>query len=622
MVRVVCDTYQHISAFGDFEIYDDGRLNVEWNGTSIPHEAAGVLKADDAKIPQNAETSDADFSQIDKILDRGRWRFSAMLGHLGDMIRLMVTEPTQELGKLAENAFRSGRAHVNVGSDGRVLVQSTDEIALERVCRIRVPIRLKDRRDGGGVMPDDFKTLEQSFTQQWDDVNGGFGPDTLMYQLRVYSRWFSQYSCLAHIHQLSQAEAENKPGPEWKLPLESETPDPKTNAGLPDRPPGFLYRHAYATIRILKDGCIVLWSHDGNSIEMTSEGIRLASVKHLDLEAAGDIRLHAGQSVCVHSRNTAYIESAEGFISTLSHCGTQIHSKGDVDIISESAPTRTKTPEGEEEPEVPEALPVDADRPKKNEKYGVRIQARTASLNVQTLTDVTMMGDNFTFVGNPEHGAIRMTTAHATTNAKFLQLGNLRLEGTNASFIGLVQSTSLQANSAKILYLSSTYVGSVYGFSGGSSRFVSPNAGMGAVELDVLTLPSEELPEPPYEIDPDPNKGGSRIPSNISARLVGPRFESLAQQYIRMDLQADDAAGKARNSFGRYKPFNYRLGLSESPYGHTIKTEITGFTDAIPSLRQPGDLPLDPTFKTSLRGEFTPTKSDTLFYWSREEPAP
>jgi hypothetical protein len=135
-------------------------------------------------------------------------------------------------------------------------------------------------------------------------------------------------------------------------------------------------------------------------------------------------------------------------------------------------------------------------------------------------------------------------------------------------------------------------------------------------------LPSEELPEPPYEIDPDPNKGGSRIPSNISARLVGPRFESLAQQYIRMDLQADDAAGKARNSFGRYKPFNYRLGLSESPYGHTIKTEITGFTDAIPSLRQPGDLPLDPTFKTSLRGEFTPTKSDTLFYWSREEPAP
>ena len=43
MVRIVSDAFKHFSCFGDMQIYNDGRLNARWDGTSYDFESWGLM---------------------------------------------------------------------------------------------------------------------------------------------------------------------------------------------------------------------------------------------------------------------------------------------------------------------------------------------------------------------------------------------------------------------------------------------------------------------------------------------------------------------------------------------------------------------------------------------------
>ena len=311
MVRIVSETFRHYSSFGNMEIYNDGRLNMRVDGTSYEHEADGRMAEKDPRFSVKQNT--VDFSDVDAVAETGRWRFSQYLGFLGDFIHVFVTDPTTTLGKFAEDALRSGKAHVHVGGDGTLLMQSVAEIAIERVARIVVPVEAKRYDDPQGTKKKDFAQLDRSFLKIWNYGTDLKNMAQTAFQLREYARWLSSYHSLARYHQLAAK------GGDWKVPTESDIPAPDwtnketdreaANTGMAQR-----YKDVYSTWRIMRDGSQVHIDAAGSAVVMHEGDIYMSAVRHLYLDAAGDIIMTAGQNIWMKARRSIEIVSVVGGI--------------------------------------------------------------------------------------------------------------------------------------------------------------------------------------------------------------------------------------------------------------------------------------------------------------------
>ena len=305
MVRIVSDTFQHYTAFGDYKIVNDGgKLNVEWHGTAHDHEAWGNKKQNEPKV--SVDKNKVDAGSVDGFIDDGRWRFSQYIGWLGDFIHVFVTDPVEQIGRLAADRFRSGKARVHIGSGGEVLVQSVADIVLEKVVRIPVPIRTRPEGDPRGNRGDDTThTLTPLKTWQPSDKDNLF---EMVFQLREYARWLSNHAAFARFRQ------EDK---EFKIPTEAETPVPDVNSAELDRTEANKgmnanWQIAYSTIRIFRDGSIQTLDAYGNSFTSTKIGIQISSTSDILLQAAGSINLVAGQSINLVARKDIGISAITG----------------------------------------------------------------------------------------------------------------------------------------------------------------------------------------------------------------------------------------------------------------------------------------------------------------------
>lgn len=306
MVRIVSDTFKHFSSFGDFQIYNDGRLNCRWDGTSYEHEAWGLFKPTDPKATVDARK--IDFSTApDAMYATGRWRFSHFVGFLGNFIHTFISDPTTTLSNIAEDAFRAGKARVHINNDGSMLMQSVSEIALERVCRISVPVEKKRQDDPEGNKADQFEQLEKDYLRIWDYGQNMSNAHHTAYQLRQYARWLSCYHGYARFLQLDK---------EWDIIKETESPTPSWFNGEADVAAvneGKTESYdVYATIRIMRDGSIVLWDAYGSAISMVNGNLQLCATRHVEIDAAGDIRMNAGQSIYLKARSSIEITSIVG----------------------------------------------------------------------------------------------------------------------------------------------------------------------------------------------------------------------------------------------------------------------------------------------------------------------
>ena len=331
LVRIIAHNYEFFGATGDEKDYDDGLLNREYHGTPYEHERWGVREGEPL-LEDQEEPPDPD----EWVKKTGRWRWSHYLGGIGDLLNHWFTDPQEAAGEMldAPDQYRSGKCRQHIGHDGSLLWQSVGDIALERVVRIPVPLRLKHEEDPKGVVRQKMKELDQAFLKQWKwDVTN---PQHTAFMLRDHARYLNQFQSLARFLQL---EAEG----EFKVPSEQATPQPMEVD--PDREPA-VWLETYATIRIMRDGSIVNSDGYGNSWSSGPYGFKFAAVTDFQIYAARDIVLKAGRSMFLSARRHVELVAHVGSLIFKGRTAVRtLCEKGVVWIKSNFDPEDTYTPE-------------------------------------------------------------------------------------------------------------------------------------------------------------------------------------------------------------------------------------------------------------------------------------
>jgi hypothetical protein len=337
MVRIVSETFKHYSSFGDFQIYNDGRLNVRFDGSSYEFESFGKENNTDPLV--NVNNKQVEFQKTYN--ETGRWRFSEYIGFLGDFIHTFVTEPNETLAAIAAEAIRPGKARMQMHSDGTILMQSVADIAIERVCRVVSPTEIKRQDDPEGNKKNEFDKLNKEYLKIWSYGRDMSKAHYASYQLRQYARWLSCFHSFARFHQLNK---------DWSIPKETdfehswhnqEKDVEQANAGQ-DK----LY-DVYATFRIMRDGSILIMDGFNSAISMVRGNIQMSAVRHIEIDAAGDIRINAGQNLYIKARRNIEISAIAGGLTlkarawwkALCEWGTVWIKSDAVDPATESPPT-------------------------------------------------------------------------------------------------------------------------------------------------------------------------------------------------------------------------------------------------------------------------------------------
>lgn len=537
LVRMISGNFEHFSSLGDEVIMDDGRVTMEFNASPYPHERLG-LKEEGEPLEQPADKFDGE--EFDPLIT-GRWRYTKMLGFLGNMFNEWFSDPAETVGRMAEDALRSGRSRVHHGPQGEVLIQGTGEIAIERRHRIPVPIRIKHSEDPKGVLREQFLELDKKFLDDWPDAAGENSHHATLL-LRDYARWMSEYHSLARILQM-----EAKAG-EFYVPSENETPAPKSNADEPDRPESY-YRSAYATIRIMRDGSIMSLDAYQNNWISGPQGISVDTPMHFRAIVAGDMSWLVGGSFFLRAKRHIEMVSDIGSFLVKARTGLRfLVEKGTMFFNSEMDPDDDYSPE-EGGPEAE----VDA------EGYGMVISSPNSSVFLEGGKNLKIRQK-----GRGEEEKFSLE-ADGETRISFrknvdLEARNLQVRIRNLFFVGgriLGKQVSRIAfdkmfvaswGMLRVSTIASRFVSSVNGFMGGPSRYVSKNE-----DLDPPDLEMDE--ETPGEIEApedsaikwrfhDPSEYlNQRVPDSIGAAGYPSDsynlFEPLGQQYLRLDSQPD-----------------------------------------------------------------------------------
>lgn len=321
MVRVISGTFKHHSCIGDHRIYNDGgKLNMEWHGSSYDFEAYGNLNPEQHRVQMDDINTPnlSDKSQIDGFKDEGRWRLSQYVGWIGDFVNIFITDPVNALGRLASDQLRSGKFRCHVNEDGTFLVQSVSELALEKVVRIPVPVRIRREDDPEGNRTD-TSIGSTEHLKNWKPSAGKNNLFEMAFQLREYARWLNSTWSLARFRQLSL---------DFRVPTEKETPAPDANSDDKDKENinGEVsnWREVYATIRILRDGSCMMVDGYGNSMLTTKLGVQISSTKDLLLEAAGSVNIIAGRDINLTAQKNINLAAIKEALRLKAHTGLQM----------------------------------------------------------------------------------------------------------------------------------------------------------------------------------------------------------------------------------------------------------------------------------------------------------
>jgi hypothetical protein len=397
MVRIVSETFKHYSSFGDFQIYNDGRLNVRFDGSSYEFESFGKENNTDPLV--NVNNKQVEFQKTYN--ETGRWRFSEYIGFLGDFIHTFVTEPNETLAAIAAEAIRPGKARMQMHSDGTILMQSVADIAIERVCRVVSPTEIKRQDDPEGNKKNEFDKLNKEYLKIWSYGRDMSKAHYASYQLRQYARWLSCFHSFARFHQLNK---------DWSIPKETdfehswhnqEKDVEQANAGQ-DK----LY-DVYATFRIMRDGSILIMDGFNSAISMVRGNIQMSAARHIEIDAAGDIRINAGQNLYIKARRNIEISAIAGGLTlkarawwkALCEWGTVWIKSDAVDPATESPPT-----------------PEDQTQDPKPEVHGAAIflDAAKGQTLIQSERRATV-----SVIGNPtDNAALDDTTASVVLQSK------------------------------------------------------------------------------------------------------------------------------------------------------------------------------------------------------------
>lgn len=323
LVRIISKNYEHISSFGNYSIKNDGgKLSVVWEGSSLDHEAQNLLKERTEPSAEQTGKNNIPLESMthEDLSDVARWRFSHYVGHLGNFIHTFVSDPPRALASLAGDStpsseqMRSGRFNFHVNDDGSVLCQSVSDIVLERVVSIPVPIKRRTDEDpeGNKLFEDQFKSFIQTNPLQNWEPEDSTNLHYTAYKLRDYSRWFSNFYSLANFLRRDS---------DYYVPSQAASPQPdrdclsaekkSVNSGYSDSV-HTAYINRYATIRIFKDGSIVLLNDSGSSVVLAGDNVQVSARGSLNLEAFNNINLIAGNSINALAKHNIDMTAVNG----------------------------------------------------------------------------------------------------------------------------------------------------------------------------------------------------------------------------------------------------------------------------------------------------------------------
>lgn len=338
LVRILSRNFEHLTSFGDFKIINSGGgLNVLWQGTSNEYEALGS-DAEGEPI-DGFEIGEKDNLNVDpddesNFLWDAKWRFTKYIGKIGNFIHTYITDPGKNLVSENEaNQFKAGRYNFHVNQDGSVVMQSISDIVFEKTVRIPVP-----------VANDRLEAIQAATNEQlnayevWTPLEGEELYET-SYKLADYTKWLSNYYALAGFYAANV----------FNIPSEAESPEPDPyckDRNFQNQNGGGNYHtqftkmlQAYATIRIFKDGSIVLYDAYGSAVHMTAGHVNISAARSINLTAAANVNITAGRDVIVNAGNN--IELSAMFKGILLKARTWLEmlcSKGAV--VIESAMTK------------------------------------------------------------------------------------------------------------------------------------------------------------------------------------------------------------------------------------------------------------------------------------------
>ena len=304
LVRILSKNFEHISSFGDFKIINSGAgLNVLWQGTSNEYEALGndnpyePLEGFTTENKNNLKV-DSEPDNKDAFYWDAKWRFTSYIGKIGNFIHTFITDPGKNLDPEGKEQ-KAGRFRFHVNQDGSVIMQSISDIVFEKVVRIPIPIS-KERLDLISA------TTEENLDayEMWTPLAGEELYET-SYKLADYAKWLSNYFALAGFYRNEDA---------FSIPeKEAASPEPDEfckDKDLREKNTSGVYSNmfnktleSYATVRIFKDGSIVLYDAYGSAVHMTAGNVNISAAKAINLTAASNIVLTSGRDVIINAKN-------------------------------------------------------------------------------------------------------------------------------------------------------------------------------------------------------------------------------------------------------------------------------------------------------------------------------
>lgn len=347
LVRILSRNFEHLTSFGDFKIINSGGgLNVLWQGTSNEYEALGSDA--EGEPPDGFEIGEKDNLNVDpddesNFLWDAKWRFTKYIGKIGNFIHTYITDPGKNLVSENEaNQFKAGRYNFHVNQDGSVVMQSISDIVFEKTVRIPVPVATERLEAIQAATNEQLNAYEV-----WTPLEGEELYET-SYKLADYTKWLSNYYALAGFYAANV----------FNIPSEAESPEPDPyckDRNFQEQNGGGNYHtqftkmlQAYATIRIFKDGSIVLYDAYGSAVHMTAGHVNISAARSVNLTAAENVNITAGRDVIVNAGNN--IELSAMFKGILLKARTWLEmlcSKGAV--VIESAMLKNQEEQAEED---------------------------------------------------------------------------------------------------------------------------------------------------------------------------------------------------------------------------------------------------------------------------------
>jgi hypothetical protein len=577
-------------------IFDHGRPTLERGWSSYRHEVAGVLGEREPLAEMKGDEVDRESLEETRVTQAGRNRLIELIGFAGDFIHSFVADPPGTAAAMAESVLKpdtktcSGKSWMHRNSDGTVIIQSVADIRLERVCRIPVPARIASHEDPKITKERKYEELKKEFITLPElgtlEDNNAF---RAAYHIRTYSRWLSRYHAFARLLQLDK---------EYKVESEDETTEPSWSNAEKDKEAAnaaVKYYDTYACMTILRDGSIVMHDGYGSSVMMSNGNLQLSASRHLDLEAAGDIRIVSGGSIYMKAKRNIELSATAGGI--ILHCYAwfkvmcekgSVWLRSDADTKKDAKPPEPKE-EGDPMPEI--AGTKDGVTP-----AAVLFEAPNGNAAIRTDCQIVLQADGAPDGEEDDSKDIRIhTKGAATINGKQkVKIQSASAIEINASRCIAISASNVHTNAAEVYVNDGEFQilgGKVY-CSALESKSVKTNSVSALSEHvakrepdDLVEKPEltyefaiEELgkakalagmpPKIPWESASEGPKWGFSIKEeyiwDTRDREPGERPETLTQQYLRVDVTDDPwkGAGYVTWKLDTKPPRGVRLGTT------------------------------------------------------------